>query len=60
MRIEIEDTEWETEALSSRSEVALEQIKVLGEKLDETESVIDVNKMRELAAKVLIFGVSVV
>lgn len=60
MRIEIEDTEGETEALSSRSEVALEQIKVLGEKLDETESVIDVDKMRELAAKVLIFGVSVV
>lgn len=60
MRIEIEDTEEEAEALSSRSEVALEQIKVLGEKLDETESVIDVDKMRELAAKVLIFGVSVV
>jgi len=60
LRIEIEDTEGETEALSSRSEVALEQIKVLGEKLDETESVIDVDKMRELAAKVLIFGVSVV
>jgi len=60
LRIEIEDTEEETEALGSRSEVALEQIKVLGEKLDETESVIDVNKMRELAAKVLTFGVSVV
>lgn len=52
LQIKLEDTDGETQDLEARREVALEQIKVLGEKLDETESVTDVDKVRELAAKV--------
>ncbi len=52
IEIKLEDTEGETEALDARREVALKQIKVLGEKLDEIESVVEVDKVRELAAGV--------
>jgi len=52
MQIEVEDTEGETANLIDRREVILEQIKLLRKKLDETESVTDVDKVRELAAKV--------
>ena len=52
LRIKLEDTDGETQDLDARREVALERIKVLGEKLDETESVTDVDKVQELAAKV--------
>lgn len=52
LQIKLEDTDGETQDLEARREVALEQIKVLGEKLDEAESVIEVDKVRELAAKV--------
>jgi len=52
LRIKLEDTDGETEDLEARCEVALEQIKVLGEKLDEAESGTDVDKVQELAAKV--------
>ena len=52
LQIKLEDTDGETQDLEARREVALEQIKVLGEKLDETESVTDVDKVQELAAKV--------
>ena len=52
LQIKLEDTDGETQELDARREVALEQIKVLGEKLDETESVTDVDKVQELAAKV--------
>ncbi len=52
MQIEVEDTEGETANLINRRDVILEQIKLLRKKLDETESVTDVDKVRELAAKV--------
>lgn len=52
MQIEVEDTEGETKDTIARREVILEQIKALGKKLEETESVIDVDKVRELVAKV--------
>ncbi len=52
LQIKLEDTDGETQDLEARREVALEQIKVLGEKLGETESVTDVDKVQELAAKV--------
>ncbi len=52
LRIKLEDTDGETEDLEARREVALEQIRVLGEKLDEAESGTDVDKVQELAAKV--------
>ncbi|MBA7702107.1 hypothetical protein ES703_110864 [subsurface metagenome] len=52
IEIKLEDIEGETEDLIARREVALAQVKVLGEMLDETESVADVDKVRELAAKV--------
>ena len=52
MQIEVEDTKGETANLINRREVILEQIKLLRKKLDETESVTDVDKVRELAAKV--------
>lgn len=52
MRIEVDDTEGETANLMNRREVIQEQINLLGKKLDETESVADVDKVRELAAKV--------
>jgi len=52
LQIKLEDTDGETQDLEARREVALEQIKILREKLDETESVMDVDKVRELAAKV--------
>ncbi|GAH77075.1 unnamed protein product, partial [marine sediment metagenome] len=52
LQIKLEDTDGETQDLEARREVALEQIKILREKLDETESVMDVDKVRELVAKV--------
>ena len=52
LQIKLEDTDGETQDLEARREVALTQIKVLGEKLDETGSVTDVDKVQELAAKV--------
>ncbi|MBA7633245.1 hypothetical protein ES703_40807 [subsurface metagenome] len=52
LQIKLEDTDGETQDLEARREVALEQIKVLGEKLDGAESVIEVDKVQELAAKV--------
>lgn len=52
MRIEVEDTEGETKDTFARREVILEQIKALGEKLEKVESVADVDKVRELVAKV--------
>ena len=52
LQIKLEDTDGETQDLEARREVALEQIKVLGEKLDEAESGTDVDKVQELAAKV--------
>jgi len=52
LQIKLEDTDGETQDLEARREVALERIKVLGEKLAETESVTDVDKVQELAAKV--------
>ena len=52
LQIKLEDTDGETQVLEARREVALEGIKVLGEKLGEAESVIEVNKVQELAAKV--------
>jgi transposase-like protein len=45
LQIKLEDTDGETQDLEARREVALEQIKVLGEKLDEAESVIEVDKV---------------
>jgi len=52
LQVKLEDTDGETQDLEARREVALERIKVLGEKLDETESVTDVDKVQELATKV--------
>ena len=52
MQIALEDIEGETEDLEARREVALEQIKLLGKKLDEAGSVIEVDKVCELVAKV--------
>ncbi len=52
LRFKLEDTDGETHDLGARREVALEQIKILREKLDEIESVMDIDKVRELAAKV--------
>ena len=52
LQIKLVDTDGERQVLEARREVALEQIKVLGEKLDETESGTDVDKVQELTAKV--------
>ena len=52
MGIDVEDTEGETVNLMNRREVIQGQIKLLRKKLAETESVADVDKVRELAAKV--------
>ncbi|MBA7569751.1 hypothetical protein ES708_11492 [subsurface metagenome] len=52
LQIKLEDTDGETQDLEARREVIVEQIRVLREKLDETESVTDVDKVQELAAKV--------
>ena len=52
MQIKVEDMEGETEDLEAKRKVILEQIKVLGEKLGEAESVIEVDKVHELVAKV--------
>ena len=52
MGIEAEDTQGETAKLQNRREVIQGQIKLLRKKLGETESIADVDKVRELAAKV--------
>jgi len=52
MGIEVDDMEGETVKLQNRREVIQGQIKLLRKKLDETEAVADVDKVRELAAKV--------
>jgi len=52
MQIKLADTDGETQDLEARREVILEQIIILREKLNETESVMDVDKVQELAAKV--------
>jgi len=52
IQMEVEDTEGETKDTFARREVILEQIKALGEKLEKVESVADVDKVRELVAKV--------
>ena len=52
MQIDVEDTDGETKDTFARREVIQEQIKALGKRLDETESVTDVDKVRELVAKV--------
>ncbi len=52
MGIEVDDMEGETVNLQNRREVIQGQIKLLRKKLDETESIADVDKVRELAAKV--------
>ena len=52
MQMEVEDTEGETRDTFARREVILEQIKALGEKLEKVESVADVDKVRELVARV--------
>ncbi|MBA7613937.1 hypothetical protein ES703_21196 [subsurface metagenome] len=52
MGIEAEDTQGETAKLQNRREVIQDQIKLLRKKLGETESIADVDKVRELAAKV--------
>lgn len=52
MGIKADDTEGETPKLQNRREVIQEQIKALGERLEKVESVNEVDKVRELAAKV--------
>ena len=52
MEIELEDSEGEIKDTFARREVIQEQIKALGERLEKVESVADVDKVRELAARV--------
>jgi len=52
IEFKIEDIGGETEDLRARREVILDQIKLLEQKLNQAESVIEVDKVQELVAKV--------
>lgn len=52
IEFKIEDIEGETEDLRAGREVALDQIKLLRERLAEAKLIVEVDKVRELAAKV--------